>query len=142
MHNAPFVVPADRHTFVGKLYTHMHFLSVYILPFQCYILKSCNQGLHTHTRSCVLCFLLVLWLASLHQRRVNTSQLQMYARPKYFTSLKSIRVHLSPGNRCGLVAYTCATVYFLYGTYSYLLRLRRNDISSKSKILRLLKRGI
>ena len=36
-------------------------------------------------------------------------------------TLKSIHVHLSPGSSCGLVAYTCTTVYFLYGTYSYLL---------------------
>ena len=36
-------------------------------------------------------------------------------------TLKSIRVHPSPGSSCGLVAYTCATAYFLYGTYSYLL---------------------
>ena len=36
-------------------------------------------------------------------------------------SLKSIRVHLSPRSSCGLVAYTCTTVYFLYGAYSYRL---------------------
>ena len=41
--------------------------------------------------------------------------------------LKSICIHLSPGSSCGLVAYTCATVYFLYGTYSYLLTGRYSD---------------
>ena len=50
--------------------------------------------------------------------------------------LKSIRVHLSPGSSCGLVTYTCATVYFLYGIYSYLLTVRDsgfNDISQDSE---------
>ena len=40
---------------------------------------------------------------------------------RVYQELKSTRVHLSPGSSCGLVAYTCATVYFLYGTYRYLL---------------------
>ena len=42
--------------------------------------------------------------------------------------LKSIRVHLSLGSSCGLVAYTCAMVYFLYGTYSYLLTGRESGL--------------
>ena len=42
--------------------------------------------------------------------------------------LKSIRVHLSPGSSCGLVAYTCPMVYFLYGTYSYLLTVRDSGL--------------
>ena len=42
--------------------------------------------------------------------------------------LKSIHVHLSPESSCGLVAYTCAMVYFLYGTYSYLLTGRDSGL--------------
>ena len=48
---------------------------------------------------------------------LNTTASRFY---QYTSILKSICVHLSPGSSCGLVAYTCATVYFLYGTYSYL----------------------
>ena len=45
-------------------------------------------------------------------------------------SLKSIRIHLSPGSSCGLVyfAHTCAMVYFHYGTYSYLLTGRDSSL--------------
>ena len=42
--------------------------------------------------------------------------------------LKSIRVHLSPGSSCGLVAYTCAMVY---GTYSYLLTGRDSGLMTR-----------
>ena len=28
-----------------------------------------------------------------------------------YTQLKSIRIHLSPGSSCGLVAYTCIMVF-------------------------------
>ena len=46
----------------------------------------------------------------------------------YIRQLKSIRVHLSPRSTCGLVAYTCIMVYFLYGTYSYLLTGRDSGL--------------
>ena len=50
--------------------------------------------------------------------------------------LKSIRVHLSPGSSCGLVAYTCAMVYFPYGTYSYLLTGRDSGYITRLGSLR------
>ena len=56
--------------------------------------------------------------------RVSVVSLSMRAH----VHTKVYRVHLSPGSSCGLVAYTCATVYFLYGTYSYLLTGRDSGL--------------
>ena len=50
--------------------------------------------------------------------------------------VKSIRVHLSPRSSYGLVAYTCAIVYFLYGTYSYVLTGRDSGLMTRLRSLR------
>ena len=41
--------------------------------------------------------------------------------PLHILLLKSICIHLSPGSSCGLVAYTCAMVFFMGHTAIFLL---------------------
>ena len=73
-----YTVCTIQRVFVRKLYKHAQFYLYTTVSMLVKLLNSCKQGLYTHARHCVSCFVLVLWPASLRRQGfLNPTQLHV-----------------------------------------------------------------